>query len=245
MSGSMKSIALVSWWLALWVWSPCAQGASWPEHHAAGLRAYELGYYDEAVEQLEAALYFALEVGASGRDIGVLYENLSMSYLAEGRPEKAWQLIHQWDRMLAANSEEPWALEQKEVGNLVISLLKAKANGHAEPVPAAKNGQERQNGKEVAHTPRSAAVAPAHGVHLASYRSAADAEAAWPGYHERYAAQLNGASHVVLPVDLGDRGIYYRLVAAPFSDLARAKAVCQDLTNRGQYCAALTVEAGP
>ncbi len=240
MSALMRTIAGLSLWLSLWAWSPSAQGAGWPEHQAAGLRAYELGYYDEAVEQLEAALYFALEIKAPGRDIGVLYENLSMSYLADDQPEKAWQLIQLWDRMLAANSEEPWALEQKDVGNLVIGLLKAKAKGTKGP--GADPGPRK--GTAVAQVPKPAA-GPVHGVHLASYRSARDAEAAWPGYLARFAAQLDGTSLVLLPVDLGDRGPYVRVVAAPFRDFGRAEAVCRDLTSRGQYCAALAVEPDP
>lgn len=73
--------------------------------------------------------------------------------------------------------------------------------------------------------------------HVASYKTLAEAEAAWPRLIERYPA-IREAAHRYVEVDLGgQRGKVVRLLLGGFADQAGALAYCRNLRGSGLYCA--------
>ncbi len=75
-------------------------------------------------------------------------------------------------------------------------------------------------------------------VHLASYRSAATAQAGWEQLFAAAPAVLNGLEPRLERVDLGpDKGEFLRLKAGPVGSRAEANAVCDTLRAQGRYCA--------
>ena len=73
-------------------------------------------------------------------------------------------------------------------------------------------------------------------VQIASFRSEADAEAAWLAFRARYSDIASGAAPDVLQVDIPDRGTYHRLRIAAFATREDAVSFCSALQSRGQDC---------
>ena len=84
--------------------------------------------------------------------------------------------------------------------------------------------------------PKSIMQGPRPGVHLASYRSAEQAERGWSQLRRAHGEILGNLSHSVARVDLGSKGVFYRLVAGPFSSSTEASGVCAKLKSRRQFC---------
>ncbi len=73
-------------------------------------------------------------------------------------------------------------------------------------------------------------------VQIGSFRSAADATAAWDktvGAHQELIGQRQP---YIVEADLGARGIFYRLQIGPLHSSTEAKALCNALKARGQDC---------
>jgi len=89
-----------------------------------------------------------------------------------------------------------------------------------------------------AEAPAELAIEPGrYGIHLASFSNEANAVSGWAALKARYPDHLNSKTYALRLADLGDRGIFVRLIAWPFPDSASARAVCADLHRRAQYCA--------
>jgi hypothetical protein len=81
------------------------------------------------------------------------------------------------------------------------------------------------------------APVPRFAGHVASYKTLAEAEAAWPRLVERFPA-VREAAHRYVEVDLGgQRGKVVRLLLGGFADQAGALAYCRGLRGAGLYCA--------
>lgn len=105
-------------------------------------------------------------------------------------------------------------------------------------------------------TPKPAAVAPAKPVattaakpavakpvaggsyllQIGAYKSEAEAMAAWKIYEGKHAALLSGFSPNVQKADLADKGVWYRLRIASFSDKDGAMALCERLKAQNGAC---------
>ncbi|WP_417581659.1 SPOR domain-containing protein [Pelagibacterium sp.] len=72
-------------------------------------------------------------------------------------------------------------------------------------------------------------------VQLSSQRSEADAQADIPSLQSRFGTLFNGATPEVSQVDLGERGIYYR-VRLPQPTFAQANSVCSAIQGQGGDC---------
>jgi hypothetical protein len=72
-------------------------------------------------------------------------------------------------------------------------------------------------------------------VQLSSQRSEADAQADIPSLQARYGTLFNGATPQVNQVDLGERGIYYR-VRLPQPSFEQANSVCNAIRGQGGDC---------
>ncbi|MDJ0683146.1 MAG: SPOR domain-containing protein [Alphaproteobacteria bacterium] len=109
----------------------------------------------------------------------------------------------------------------------------------ARPQPSAGAPQPLTQG--AATTVRSGSAAPASGmaVHLASYRDPANPDRGWRDLSQRYSGVLGGLQPIVQRVDLGARGVFYRLHAGPVASADQASDICRRLQERGAYCKAV------
>jgi SPOR domain len=93
----------------------------------------------------------------------------------------------------------------------------------------------------VAATPVAAApvasTAPAGAglLQIGSYKSEADANTAWAAYKAKHAALLGGTSPNVMQVDLGAKGVWYRLRIVA-GDKSAAASLCDKLKAEGAAC---------
>lgn len=80
-------------------------------------------------------------------------------------------------------------------------------------------------------------------VHLASYREPEQAVRGWAELKRLYGDLLGGLEPAIAMVELGERGIFFRLLAGGFADRADARALCAALSQRGAWCQ--TLDAAP
>ena len=73
-------------------------------------------------------------------------------------------------------------------------------------------------------------------LQIGAYKSQAEADGAWKAYKAKHAALLAEASEDVQQADLGDKGTWYRLRVAGFSDKDVASALCDRLKTDGGVC---------
>jgi hypothetical protein len=112
----------------------------------------------------------------------------------------------------------------------------AKAAPKVAPRPAAK----------AAAQPKQAALAPAAStpagkaspvqVQLASLRSPEAAREDWARLKRENPDLLGKLTAVAVRTDLGDKGIYYRILAGSFGDAAAAEKLCSELKRRQLGC---------
>ncbi len=79
-------------------------------------------------------------------------------------------------------------------------------------------------------------------VQLAAFRTRANAERGWQRLRAAHPAQLGDRALIMREIDLGDRGIYFRVRTGPFSDVAAAKAFCSLLRSRDQDCVVIRLQ---
>ncbi len=89
---------------------------------------------------------------------------------------------------------------------------------------------------QVAALPAATTPAGPYVVQLAALRSQDGARPAWERLQKAHAALLSERELAIQEIDLGDRGIFYRVQAGYFSDRANAIELCTALKARGQDC---------
>jgi cell division septation protein DedD len=70
-------------------------------------------------------------------------------------------------------------------------------------------------------------------VQVSSQRSEADAQASYRALQGKYPGVLGSQASVVKRVDLGEKGVYYRAFAGPFSSADQATQLCSSLKAAG------------
>ena len=85
---------------------------------------------------------------------------------------------------------------------------------------------------------------PRPAVHLASYKSAKQAERGWKQIRRAHKSVLGKLRHSVKRVSLGRKGTYFRLKVGPFKDSQAAKKVCNELKRRRQFCQPTLMDVG-
>jgi cell division protein FtsN len=70
-------------------------------------------------------------------------------------------------------------------------------------------------------------------VQVGAYKSQEEADNAWKAYKARHAGLLSGYNSNVQKVDLGEKGIWYRLRVAGFADRDIASSMCERLKADG------------
>jgi cell division septation protein DedD len=73
-------------------------------------------------------------------------------------------------------------------------------------------------------------------VRLASVRTPESAREEWGRLKRENADLLGNLRANAVPVDLGDKGTYYRIQAGPFADAAAAERLCAELKKRNHGC---------
>jgi len=79
---------------------------------------------------------------------------------------------------------------------------------------------------------------PAEGdfAELGAFPDEADARSHWQQLRRAHAELFDGRGIVVTPVELGERGTFYRVHAGPFGTPAEATGFCQELAAAGTRC---------
>jgi hypothetical protein len=70
-------------------------------------------------------------------------------------------------------------------------------------------------------------------VQVSSQKNEADAQASYRALQGKYPGVLGSQTSVVKRVDLGEKGVYYRAFAGPFSSVDQATQVCSNLKAAG------------
>jgi SPOR domain len=128
---------------------------------------------------------------------------------------------------LDKETQQPLAPEQMEAATPATEVAPAPeastVEAKAEPAPQAE-------AQSAPSTPRG------YGLQLASLRDPDGAPNEWLRLQAAFGSILGKTKHRVLRVDLGDRGIFFRLVAVSFADKAAARAACDKLEALKQGC---------
>ncbi len=106
----------------------------------------------------------------------------------------------------------------------------------AEPKQAAAPSPAMQKPEQMAKQEPAKPAGPQPAVHLASYRSAKQAESGWVQIKRAHGNILGSLDHEVSRVTLGSKGTYFRLKAGPLPSVDEAKSLCRQLKQRRQYC---------
>jgi cell division septation protein DedD len=88
----------------------------------------------------------------------------------------------------------------------------------------------------IAEKPAPAPATGSYVLQIGSYKSQAEAEAAWRTYQGKHSGTLSGYAQDIKMVDLGAKGTWYRLRVGSFADKAAAQALCAKLTAEGGAC---------
>jgi hypothetical protein len=74
-------------------------------------------------------------------------------------------------------------------------------------------------------------------VQLGAFKSQEEAEKNWNVIRAKYSSKLEGKEHRVIRVDLGAKGIFYRLHVLPFASAANAQSFCGSIAPQGCFVA--------
>ncbi|MBL28449.1 MAG: hypothetical protein CMM50_12965 [Rhodospirillaceae bacterium] len=79
-------------------------------------------------------------------------------------------------------------------------------------------------------------------LHLASYRTIEDADEGWSRMLKQYGDLLAGLQVEISRVDLGSRGVFWRVQAGPVSSPEQGRKICAEFIRRGGYCQVMAPE---
>lgn len=116
----------------------------------------------------------------------------------------------------------------------VVQSAPEPAEASAAAAPQVPAQVPTQAPAQVAALP--AAQAGDYVVQLAALKAQASARPAWTRLQKAHPVLLGDRELAIQRVDLGDRGIFYRVRAGFFADRAGALALCNALKTRGQDC---------
>lgn len=132
MLSRLKTLACLLCFLALPAGPQAVAAATWQEQRDAGIRAFNDADYAAAAERLAAALTPARDAQASPEELGAILERLTTAYFAIRLFSRAQDSIAEWDVILAASADEPWAAQQRSQRD-VLAVLVAEVLGQSEP----------------------------------------------------------------------------------------------------------------
>jgi len=199
---------------ALAEWGPAARAGEAAAQYGIGLMFAEGRGF--ARDPVAAARWF--EKAAEQGDPRAQYR-LGLAYLTgDGVAPDRDRAAH-WLRA-AAEKGEPAAKD-------ALARLSAEAS------PSANAAGKSSAGAEI----KASSSWKGYAVHLASFRTRKAAMREWKRLTGAYRELLDGLDARFPRVDLGaEKGIYYRVLAGPLDDAARARALCQALRARKVDC---------
>ena len=132
----------------------------------------------------------------------------------------------------AADATNAASADDSDNAAVAAALAAAAASAATEPAAEAAADTAADPGVETAALP-----AGSYRVQLAAVRSEADARTTWAQLQQKLPELLGGLSLHIEQIDLGgDKGVFYRVQAAPLADHSSAQALCGNLASRGQDC---------
>ncbi len=126
-----------------------------------------------------------------------------------------------------------------------VPFLPDEAPPAAAPVDGAANGSvilDVAPASASSSTPGATPAAGGYALHLVSLTDPGAVEGSWATLQEAYPEILAGKDLAVRQVDLGDKGVFYRLHAAAFAAPEAAQVTCEKLRSLDQYCAVVDLE---
>jgi Tfp pilus assembly protein PilF len=130
--------------------------------------------------------------------------------------------------------EPPVAMADAAVANdeIITGSLRP-----SDDIPAPKVAPQPQTLAKAEAKPTPAALAAArYRVQLGAFREEALALRAWDEVSTTALPVLGGAGHAIQRADLGEKGVFYRLQAGAFTQIAEAKSACKALEQRKIAC---------
>ncbi len=218
----MKRIALAAVLLILLV-GPVRAGFE------EGWTAYERGDYETAVKEFRP---LAEQGYAEAQfNLGLMYD------YGQGVPRDDAEAV-KWYRKAAAQG-----LAEAQ-NNLDLMYAKATISGEDDPNSTEQlsppPGGPMRSPKPVVEPPPEPTVTASpitvFRVQLAALHSRADAEAEWRRLKRANGDLLGALDAEILHVDLGDKGVFYRLRAGPLASAAKASALCSRLKAHKLDC---------
>jgi tetratricopeptide (TPR) repeat protein len=200
--------------------------------------------YLRSLSILERAL------GPSHTDVAKSLNNLAVLYRSEGQPEKARPL-----------QQRAVAIAERALGSkhTMTQTLRRNLVALGKPPPsAAPVRQSAASVRAAAPPPRPATAAlqqpatrapvkaavPIAGqglaIHLASIRHAADIPAEWATLVKKHPSLAKLKLRAAPPVEIPDKGTFYRVAAGSFASRDEAARACAPLKAVGAYCAIMT-----
>ena len=213
--------------------------------------------FQGAFAKAEPLLLRAREIWQQAPPPGELHlattlHNLAGLYFSQGRLDEVEPLLKQAleIRERALPADHPALAKTREsMATLKRSLDQAAKAQQSEAAPDSASGEQAQpkkqvpsavpGGKEKPTDTKATAARPSEefAIHLASLRTIEGAKREWTALEQSHPDLLRGLELEVVRVDLGDRGIYQRIVAGHFADRASATALCRRFQAKNQYCA--------
>lgn len=140
-------------------------------------------------------------------------------------------------------ADDQISADEKVAELLQRAVREAQNQPAPKPKPEAVVAPKAPVAVKAKPTPKSAPVADVpqvagsgERVQLGAFRSNAEAEKHWQKLARANGDLLKGKPHQVVRADLGAKGVFYRLRVAGFNDKDAAKALCKQLSSRGQGC---------
>lgn len=149
--------------------------------------------------------------------------------LAQATPPKTAPVILPTDTPVATEprvaTKPPASLSATAAPTAKPHITKIPATATPTPAPA-----------ETSETkPAAATSGGAYLLQIGAYKSEDDATAAWHAYQAKHPL-VGGYESDIKKVDLGDKGIWYRLRVGSFGDKTAASALCDKLKSDGGNC---------
>ena len=142
------------------------------------------------------------------------------------------------------SSQEIPVMEQKmaekkpdAMGETVKSKTDGEQVGMLKKEDMVEAPQPKPAAPKVAVTQPTAPSLNGYLIHLASFKREANALRGEQDLKKKFASDLSGLTFTSKRVDLGTKGIYYRLYAGPARSRSAANDLCRKLKAKGQYCA--------
>lgn len=130
----------------------------------------------------------------------------------------------------------------------VIGEMTALEAALARGVPASPEDEQAASGEpELALVPRPGSqgvLSLMHAIHLASYREERHLAEGWRALQGQHPS-LAGLRARAVPADLGERGVYLRLLAGPFDTADDARRACRAIEAGSNWCAITAFDGTP